>query len=132
VWQKSHSLTLRVYAATATFPKSEMFGLTSQMRRASVSIPANIAEGASRGSRKEFARYLNVAVGSAGELEYDLLLASELALLDRARHAALDEQVTDVKRMLAGLIRTLRADVTARITDNGIADRPEDSTYESL
>ena len=102
------------------------------MRRASVSIPANIAEGASRGSRKEFARYLNVAVGSAGELEYDLLLASELALLDRARHAALDEQVTDVKRMLAGLIRTLRADVTARITDNGIADRPEDSTYESL
>lgn len=117
VWQKSHSLTLRVYSATATFPQSEMFGLTSQMRRAALSIPSNIAEGACRGGRKEFARYLNVAVGSAGELEYDLLLASELTLLDRAQYAILEEQTTDVKRMLAGLIRRLRAGSTS--TDNG-------------
>lgn len=117
VWQKSHSLTLRVYSATATFPQSEMFGLTGQMRRAAVSIPSNIAEGACRGGRKEFARYLNVAVGSAGELEYDLLLASELALLDRAQYAVLEEQTTDVKRMLAGLIRRLRAGSTS--TENG-------------
>lgn len=117
VWQKSHSLALRVYAVTATFPRSEIFGLTNQMRRAAVSVPANIAEGACRGGRREFARYLNVAVGSAGELEYHLLLASDLALLDRPQYAVLDEQATDVKRMLAGLIRKLRERVTT--TENG-------------
>ena len=82
-----------------------------------MSIPANIAEGACRGGRKEFARYLNVAVGSAGELEYYLLLASDLTRLDRARFATLNEQVTDVKRMLTGLIRKLRVGVTS--TENG-------------
>ena len=117
VWQKSHSLALRVYVVTATFPRSEIFGLTNQMRRAAVSVPANIAEGACRGGRREFARYLNVAVGSAGELEYHLLLASDLALLDRPQYAVLDEQATDVKRMLAGLIRKLREGVTS--TANG-------------
>lgn len=118
VWQKSHTLALRVYAVTATFPRSEIFGLTTQMRRAAVSVPANIAEGACRGGRREFARYLNVAVGSAGELEYHLLLASDLALLDRPQYAVLDEQATDViKRMLAGLIRKLREGVTN--TENG-------------
>lgn len=121
VWQKSHSLTLGVYAATATFPKEEMFGLTSQMRRAAVSVAANIAEGACRDGRREFARFLQVAVGSAGELEYDLLLASDLGLLDRTQYAVLNEQATDIKRMLTGLIQKVRQNFKngKQITENG-------------
>ena len=105
VWQKSHTLTLQVYSVTATFPKHEIFGLTSQMRRAAASIPANIAEGSCRGGSREFARYLQVAVGSAGELEYHLLLAADLMFLKRDESKQLELQVTEVKRMLTGLIR---------------------------
>lgn len=119
VWQESHALALGVYAATATFPKTEMFGLTHQMRRAAASIPANIAKGACRGGPRQFAHFLRVAVGSAGELEYDLLLASDLALLDRARSAGLTQQATDIKRMLAGLIRALQLKAQKARTDNG-------------
>ena len=78
VWEKAHLLTIDIYRITATFPKEEMYGLTSQIRRASSSIPANIAEGCGRGSDNDFRRFLQIAMGSASELEYHLLLAHDL------------------------------------------------------
>lgn len=107
VWQKSHTLALRVYEVTATFPRTEIFGLTSQMRRAATSIPSNIAEGSCRGGNREFARYLQVAIGSAGELEYDLLLSADLAFLGKDQGNGLGQEVIEIKRMLTGLIRRL-------------------------
>lgn len=107
VWQKSHALTRRVYAVTATFPKAELFGLTRQMRRAATSIPSNIAEGSCRSGNREFARYLHVAIGSAGELEYDLLLSADLAFLERLEAKRLEREVIEIKRMLSGLIRRI-------------------------
>ena len=81
VWQKSHSLTLTVYKSTAAFPKEEVYGLTSQIRRACSSIPANIAEGCGRASEAELSRFLQIAMGSASELEYHLLLTHDLGFL---------------------------------------------------
>ena len=78
IWQRSHKLTLALYKATNPFPKSEMYGLTSQIRRCSASIPANIAEGCGRNGDLELARFFQIALGSASELEYHLLLASDL------------------------------------------------------
>lgn len=109
VWEKSHQLVLEVYRATAGFPKTEMFGLTSQMRRASASIPANIAEGCGRNSQAEFARFLEIASGSANELEYHLLLARDLGYLDAATHQRLDSEVNEAKKMLVALIKKLKA-----------------------
>jgi four helix bundle protein len=85
VWGKSHQLTLAVYKATTTFPREEEYGLTSQLRRACASVPANIAEGCGRGSEADFARFLQIAMGSASELEYHLLLARDLNLLRQCR-----------------------------------------------
>ena len=82
VWEKSHSLALAAYDATANFPKQEMFGLVSQIRRCASSIPANIAEGCGRRGNGEFHRFLQIAMGSASELEYHLLLSRDLKFLD--------------------------------------------------
>jgi four helix bundle protein len=108
VWQKSHTLALRVYEVTAKFPRTEIFGLTSQMRRAATSIPSNIAEGSCRGGNRDFARYLHVAIGSAAELEYDLLLSCDLAFLEKDQGVQLEREVIEIKRMLTGLIQRLR------------------------
>lgn len=78
VWEKSHQLTLAIYENTSSFPQSELYGLTSQIRRSAYSIPTNIAEGSGRGSDAELARFLTIAMGSASELEYQLQLACEL------------------------------------------------------
>lgn len=110
VWQKAHQLTLEVYKATATFPREELYGLTSQIRRASVSIPANIAEGCGRDSDAQLSRFLQIAMGSASELEYHLLLARDLEYLNFTDHERLESQVTEVKRMLASFIKKLKAD----------------------
>jgi four helix bundle protein len=110
VWEKAHSLTLDVYRSTTGFPKEEMYGLTSQMRRSSASIGANIAEGCCRNGDKDFGRFLQIAVGSAEELEYHLLLAHDLKLLNTAAYERLQDEATEVKRMLASLIQKLRAD----------------------
>ena len=107
VWQKSHRLVLRMYAITAAFPKSEMFGLTSQTRRAAISIAANIAEGSARNGDKEFARFLYVSLGSASELEYFAILVADLGLLNRSHAAKIGADAAEIKRMLSGLIASL-------------------------
>lgn len=104
VWQKSHQLVLRVYRMTASFPKSEMFGLSSQMRRAAVSVPANIAEGFKRRSNPDKARVLNIAQGSLEELRYYFLLAKDLEYADtNVEHATAEE----IGRMLHAYISTV-------------------------
>jgi four helix bundle protein len=103
-------LTLAVYAATAPFPRAELYGLTSQLRRSASSIPANIAEGCGRYGTPELIRFLHIAAGSASELEYHLLLAHDLKLLESSEFARLSNDVSDVKRMLAALCRKLAAE----------------------
>ena len=110
VWEKSHNLTLAIYKATVGFPREETYGLISQIRRASVSIPANIAEGCGKGSDTELARYLSIARGSASELEYHLLLAHDLDYLRPNEYQQLTNQTTEIKRMLTGFIKYLKAD----------------------
>ena len=110
VWQRAHALTLSVYEATGAFPKEEVYGLTSQIRRAASSIPANIAEGCGRDGDAEFKRFLQIAMGSATELDYHLVLAHDLNFLDAATYRELAAGVTDVKRMLAAFIVRLRGE----------------------
>jgi four helix bundle protein len=110
VWQKSYELTLMVYRATRSFPKEEQFALTSQIRRAASSVPANIAEGCCRNGDAEFARFLYIAMGSASELECHLLLARDLGFMPAADAQSLESGVSEVKRMLASLILKLKAD----------------------
>lgn len=110
VWEKSHQLALAVYKATKEFPKEELYGLTSQIRRASMSIPTNIAEGCGRNTDAEFARFLQIAMGSASETEYQLLLAYDLGFLNKEQYDKLNIDVIEIKRMLASLLKTLRAD----------------------
>jgi four helix bundle protein len=105
VWEKSHQLTLAVYKESRTYPKEEMYGLTNQTRRAASSVPTNIAEGCGRGTDPDFARFLQIAMGSANELDYHLLLAHDLGILQSARYDRLLKSVLEVKRMLAALIR---------------------------
>ena len=108
VWARAHKLTLAIYKANKSFPKEELFGLTSQARRCSVSIEANIAEGCGRGGKLEFARFLQMAFGSASELECHLLIARDLNLLDGKVHLALQSETEGIKRMLSGLSAKVR------------------------
>ena len=110
VWHKAHQLTLAVYRSTSTFPQDERYGLTTQLRRSSSSIAANLAEGCGRNGDAELARFCSIAMGSASELEYHLLLAKDLNLLTAADHTMLTDQATEVKRMLTGLLQKLTAD----------------------
>jgi len=110
VWEKSHSLALSVYRATGSFPKEELYSLTSQIRRACTSVPANIAEGCVKGSDAEFARYVNIALGSASEMEYQLLLAHDLGYMQGDKHEELSGTVVEIKQMLSALLKKLRAD----------------------
>jgi len=110
VWQKAHQLTLGVHEASRGFPREELYGLTSQIRRASASVAANIAEGCGRDGNNEFRRFLEIAMGSASELEYHLLLARDLRMLDDSTHEQLSESTCEVKRMLAAFIQKLKAD----------------------
>jgi len=107
-WQKAHHLTLAVYSATGRFPREEMYGLTSQTRRSCTSIPANIAEGCGRNGDNELARFLRIALGSVSELEYYLLLARDLGFLSASDYDSLLGEATEVERMLAALIQTLK------------------------
>jgi len=108
VWNKAHQLTLRVYSLSQNFPKDELFGLTSQIRRSAASIPTNIVEGCGRASGPDFRRFLVVAIGSANELEYQLLLARDLKYIAQADYHLVSEELLEIKRMLAGLYRKVR------------------------
>lgn len=110
VWQKAHQLTLAVYRTTAAFPREELYGLTSQLRRAGSSIAANLAEGCGRNGDMEFARFCSMAMGSASELEYHLLLAKDLKLIKPVDYQELNQQATELKRMLTALMQKLKAD----------------------
>ena len=103
VWEKAHALTLELYQTTRTFPKEELYGITGQIRRAAASIGANLAEGCGRRTDGEFGRFLLIAMGSASELTYHLLLARDLKLLNEAVYGRLDGQLAEVRRMLTSL-----------------------------
>lgn len=103
VRQKPHELTLAVYQATVGFPQEERFGVTSQIRRSAASIPANLAEGRCRRTDKDFARFVEIALGSASETDYHLLLARDLCYLPPDRYANLAHLTDEVGRMLIGL-----------------------------
>lgn len=107
VWRQAHQLVLSVYRETRTFPEDERYGLTSQLRRGAASVPANIAEGVGRGGDREFARFLKIALGSAFEVEYHLLLSNELTYLDSTTYEEMEKQVQTVKRMLINFLRRL-------------------------
>lgn len=109
VWKKSHLLVKYIYRATESFPSSEVYGITSQLRRAAVSIPTNIAEGAAKGSNADFGRFLQIAFGSASEVEYLILLAFELNILKEDEYEQLNNQTVEVKKMLSGFIKKLKA-----------------------
>jgi four helix bundle protein len=110
VWEEAHTLTLSVYQATSNFPKDELYGLTSQIRRASASIPANIAEGCGRDGNSELARFLQIAMGSGSELEYHLLLARDLGFLDANSYFQLNHDFIEIKRMLNVLIQKVKSE----------------------
>jgi four helix bundle protein len=113
VWEKAHALTLELYQATRAFPKEELYGITSQMRRAAASIGANLAEGCGRRTDGEFGRFLLIAMGSASELTYHLLLARDLKLLKEIDYVRLDGQLAEVRRMLTSLTMKVRPAVVA-------------------
>jgi len=111
VWEKSHQLVLRVYKVSAGFPKDELYGLTSQIRRSSASVPTNIAEGCGRGGNAELGRFLQIAMGSASEVEYQLLLSHDLGFMNSPQYNSLARQAVEIKRMLAVLLQRVRADI---------------------
>ena len=105
VWKRAHSAVLAIYRATQTFPSEERFGLCSQIRRAAVSVPANIAEGRSRLTPRAFSAFLDNAGGSAAEVSYLLLLSHDLGFLDASKYSPLASEIEEIRRMVAGLRR---------------------------
>jgi four helix bundle protein len=110
VWQKSHQLTLALYQITTSFPRAENYGLTAQIRRAAASIPSNLGEGCGRNGDAELARFCCIARGSASELEYHLLLARDLKLIQPEDHEQLERQTIEIKRMLTVFVQKLTAE----------------------
>lgn len=109
VWEKAHLLVLAIYKATETFPRQELYSLTNQIQRAAVSIPANIAEGCGKSGDVDFARYLQIAMGSSSELEYLLLLSNDLGYLPDNAYQDLTSSLVEVRKMLNALIQRLKA-----------------------
>lgn len=107
-WKKAHRLALTVYRLTESFPRHELYGLTSQARRAALSVPANIAEGSAKRGRREFGRYLDIAVGSLSELSYLLLVARDLGFLSQEQWTDCDALHTDTSKTLWGLYEAVR------------------------
>jgi four helix bundle protein len=111
-WQKGMAVVKAIYTHSQSWPREELVGLTSQIRRAAVSVPANIAEGQGRTGKREFAHHLSIAKGSLHELETLILIASDLRYLDRAARDSLLTQTSEIARLIGGLLRSLRADNT--------------------
>ena len=110
MWQRSHKLTIEIYKATQQFPKEEIFGLTSQIRRAVSSIPTNIAEGCGRRTNAELANFLNIASGSASEVEYEILLAKEVGYITEVQCDAWTKEVCEIRCMLAAYMKKLKTE----------------------
>lgn len=110
VWQRSHQLTLEIYEVTQCFPKEEIFGLTSQIRRAVSSIPTNIAEGCGRRTNAELANFLNIASGSASEVEYEILLAKEVGYISTKQFEIWTHEIGEIRSMLAAYMKKLKSE----------------------
>ncbi|MDX3912034.1 MAG: four helix bundle protein [Pseudosphingobacterium sp.] len=108
VWQKSHCLAINIYKYTSSFPKEEAFGLISQMRRAALSISSNIAEGSAQESHLQFNRFLIIASGSAAELDCQLLLSKDLGFIDESIYVALQQQITEVRKIIHSFKKKLK------------------------
>ncbi len=109
VWERAHHMILKIYKVTEKFPREELYGLISQIRRAGVSIPTNIAEGAIRSSDADFARFLYIALGSTSELEYLILLSQDLKYIKSELYNELNNEINEIKKMLIALIQKLKA-----------------------
>ena len=114
VWTKAHALTLDLYQSSRTFPRDEIYGITSQLRRAAASIGANLAEGCGRRSNPEFARFVRIALGSASELDYHLLLSRDLKFLQDTDYVRLSKELTAVRKMLTSLLTTVEDEVALK------------------
>jgi four helix bundle protein len=114
VWRKAYDLSLVIYEASRSFPREEMYGLTSQLRRAAVSIGANIAEGCGRRSDGELVRFLQIARGSASEVEHHLLLARDLKFLQATIQHDIEKKLQEVQRMLTSLVSSIQETPVAR------------------
>ncbi|MBY0244607.1 MAG: four helix bundle protein [Sphingobacteriaceae bacterium] len=114
VWSKAHEVTLSVYKVSASFPREEIYSLTNQLRRACSSVAANIAEGCGKNTQADFARYLNISLGSANETEYFLILSKDLNYLSEDQFVALSNQINEVKAMLINLITKVRNTINVK------------------
>ena len=110
IWQRSHQLTIDIYRATLKFPKEEIYGLTSQIRRAVASIPTNIAEGCGRRTNAELANFLNIASGSASEVEYEILLAKEVGYITEEQCELWTKEIGEIRSMLAAYMKRLKTE----------------------
>ena len=108
IWEKGIDLVVNIYNKIDQFPKEELFGLTSQIKRSAISIPSNIAEGSGRGTDKDFNRFLDVALGSSFELETQLIIAHRLKFLNDENFTSLNEQIDEEQKMIIGLQKTLK------------------------
>jgi four helix bundle protein len=115
VWEKAHQLALDIYQTTAGFPREETYGLSAQMRRSSSSIPTNIAEGCGRQGRNELARFLQIAMGSASELQYQLLLARDLNMLEALTYSRHSSDLDEIQRMLGAYLRKVRGELMSNV-----------------
>jgi four helix bundle protein len=115
VWQKSHKLTLDLYKLSRAFPKEELYGVTSQLRRAAVSIGANLAEGCGRRTGAELARFVRIAMGSASELDYHLLLCRDFEFITAAEYERQSRELVRVRKMLTGLLASIEEQLESNV-----------------
>ena len=107
IWTKSMELVTKIYSITNSFPNQERFGLTSQIQRAAVSIPANIAEGSAKSSNKDFARFLEMSIGSSFELETELIIALNLKYIDSVVFTNIETKINEIQKMINGFKQSL-------------------------
>ena len=110
VWKKSFSLCLDIYKISMKYPRAELYGLVSQLRRSAVSIPSNLAEGHSRQHTKEFINFISISLGSSAELETQIMISYELKYIDKEEYESLINKLVEIIKMLKGLLRSLRED----------------------